>query len=275
MKDLCTWLYTPASSSDKLEKALSRGADAVIYDLEDAVHPDRKEFALSCLVEFLAHRPDTPDTAVFVRVNPLESRWSAREIELLATSPGIDGLRIPKVERPEQLDGIRIAFPNVRLQALVETASGVASIPQLCAADGIDSVSLGDNDLRAGLNLGHDTILDQIRGQLVIAHAAAGKAAPNGSVYPRIKDIEGLRRDSLHLKGLGFYGRSVLHPAQIDVVREAFQPDLQEIEWAESVMEADRKSAGEGIGAVMLDNGQFVDKPFVDKARSILRRAGD
>ncbi|MGW9552200.1 HpcH/HpaI aldolase/citrate lyase family protein [Citricoccus zhacaiensis] len=274
MKDICTWLYTPASSTDKLEKALTRGADAVIYDLEDAVHPDRKEFALSALVEFLAHRPDTPDTSVFVRINPLDSPWSAREIEELADVRGLEGIRIPKVELPSQLEGIRRTLPGVRLQALVETASGVASIQDLCASDAVDSVSLGDNDLRAGLKLGHDMVLDQIRGRLVIAHAAAGKAAPNGSVYPRIKDLDGLREDSLHLKGLGFYGRSVLHPSQIHVVQDAFRPDQQEIEWAEEVVEADRSSSMEGVGAVMLANGQFVDKPFVDKAREILRRAG-
>lgn len=273
-EELCTWLYTPASSGNKLEKSLHRGADAVIFDLEDAVHADQKANARSALVEFLASRTAREGSRIFVRVNELESPWGSADLEAVAALEAVEGIRVPKVESPAQVQQVRdIVGTSKSLQALVETARGLRSMNDIVESPGTSSVSIGESDLRAELNLEGDVLLDHVRSDLVIALASAGKSAPCASVYPQIKDLEGLRADCLRMRAMGFYGRSVLHPMQLEVVSEAFKPQNHEIEWAHRVVEADRLSAERGDGAVMLEDGQFVDKPFVAKANTILRRS--
>lgn len=274
-EELCTWLYTPASSAEKLQKSLLRGADAVIFDLEDAVHPDQKPAARQALREFLSDGVPVESSRVYVRVNALDSAWGRADLEALTGLDAVEGIRVPKVESVAQLREVRrILGEEPLLQALVESPAGTHALSEICFSDDVASVSLGESDLRAELNLDGDVVLDQLRGQLVLLLAAAGKPAPTASVYPRIKDLEGLRDDCARLRSMGFYGRTVLHPLQLEVVAEAFTPTAQEQEWAHRVVEADQASAEKGEGAVMLDDGQFVDRPFVVKARTILRRAG-
>lgn len=274
-QELCTWLYTPASSAEKLQKSLLRGADAVIFDLEDAVHPDQKPAARQALREFLSDGVPVESSRVYVRVNALDSAWGRADLEALTGLDAVEGIRVPKVESAAQLSEVRrILGAGPQIQALVESPAGTHALSEICFSDHAAAVSLGESDLRAELNLDGDVVLDQLRGQLVLLLAAAGKAAPTASVYPRIKDLEGLRDDCARLRRMGFYGRTVLHPLQLEVVAEAFTPTAQEQEWAHRVVEADQASAEKGEGAVMLDDGQFVDRPFVVKARTILRRAG-
>ncbi|MBM6589254.1 CoA ester lyase [Brevibacterium sp. RIT 803] len=285
MSEICTWLYTPASSGGKLDKALHRGADAVIFDLEDAVHVDRKTSARAELVEFLSSVSvlpvsESPDSSaaisrIFVRANALDSPWGVDDLNAIARLPAVEGIRVPKVESLADLSRIEsIISAGKKIQILLESPLGLAALEELCRADGSSSVSLGDNDLRAVLNLEGEVVLDQIRIRLVMALAAAGKEAPSGSVYPRIKDLEGLRADSVKLRGMGFFGRTVLHPMQLETVRDAFRPDSEEVDWAHSVVEAADRISAQGSGAVMLSDGQFVDRPFVVRAETILRRAG-
>ncbi|MGO2035088.1 MAG: HpcH/HpaI aldolase/citrate lyase family protein [Brevibacterium sp.] len=289
MSDICTWLYTPASSASKLEKALNRGADAVIFDLEDAVDIGKKVAARAELVEFLdtispatgyeGGHAEGPQYAtrsrIYVRVNALDSPWGAEDLRAISEIAAVEGVRVPKVESLGEVRRIEsIVGRRKKVQLLIESAVGLGALEQLCLASGSTSVSLGDNDLRAELNLEGESVLEMLRTRLVVALAAAGKEAPSGSVYPRIKDLDGLRSDSLRLRGMGFFGRSVLHPMQLDTVRESFRPDSREIEWAHSVVEAANKSASEGHGAIMLPDGQFVDRPFVVRAETILERAG-
>lgn len=285
MSEICTWLYTPASSDGKLDKALHRGADAVIFDLEDAVHVDRKSSARAELVEFLSSvselpASESPDSSaaisrIFVRVNALESPWGIDDLRAIAKLPAVEGIRVPKVESVADLRRIEsVVSAGKKIQILLESPLGLAALDELCRADGTSSVSLGDNDLRAALNLEGEAVLDQIRIRLIMALATAGKEAPTGSVYPRIKDLEGLRADSIRLRGMGFFGRTVLHPMQLETVRDAFRPDSEQVDWAHSVVEAAERISAQGSGAVMLSDGQFVDRPFVTRAETILRRAG-
>lgn len=290
MNGICTWLYTPASSESKLEKSLHRGAGAVIFDLEDAVAPEEKTVARNRLVEFLEGLPSpdedgcgietAPDShpgnrsRIYVRVNSLDSPWGLEDLRTIARIGIVEGFRVPKVESLGHVRRIEaIVGRRKNVQLLIETAVGLGALEQLCLANGSTSVSLGDNDLRAELNIEGESVLDMLRTRLVVALAAAGKESPVGSVYPHIKDLDGLRTDSLRLKEMGFFGRSVLHPMQLETVRKAFRPDSQEIEWAHSIVEAASQSASEGHGAVMLPNGQFVDRPFVVRAETILGRA--
>lgn len=280
MSEICTWLYTPASSGGKLDKALHRGADAVIFDLEDAVHIDQKTNARAELVEFLSSVSEQPGSnaamsRIYVRVNALDSPWGMDDLTAIAGLPAVEGVRVPKVESLADLRRVEsVVSAGKKIQILLESPLGLAALEELCLAGGASSVSLGDNDLRATLNLEGEAVLDQIRIRLVMALAAAGKEAPTGSVYPRIKDLDGLRADSIRLRGMGLFGRTVLHPMQLETVRDAFRPDSEEIDWAHNVVEAAERISAQGSGAVMLPDGQFVDRPFVTRAETILRRAG-
>lgn len=284
MSEICTWLYTPASRSGKLDKALHRGADAVIFDLEDAVHVDQKISARAELVEFVISMSRTSAneisgtesaSRIYVRVNALDSPWGTDDLTAIAALPAVEGIRVPKVESLTDLREIEaVVGGGKKIQVLLESPLGLRSLEELCRAGGTSSVSLGDNDLRATLNLEGEAVLDQIRIRLVMALAAAGKEAPAGSVYSRIKDLDGLKEDSIRLRGMGFFGRTVLHPMQLETVRDAFRPDDEEIDWAHSVVEAADRISAQGSGAVMLPDGQFIDRPFVIRAKTILHRAG-
>lgn len=293
MSEICTWLYTPASSTAMLDKALHRGADAVIFDLEDAVHIDRKSSARAELVEFMKSQASVSNgvaecaenqteeavgtggrSRIYVRVNPIDSPWGMDDLTAIAGMAAVEGIRVPKVNSLADLRRIEaVVGSDKKLQVLLESALGVQSLDELCRAEGTSTVTLGDNDLRAELNLEGEAVLDQVRIRLVLALAAAGKEAPAGSVYPRIRDLAGLKDDSIRLRRMGFFGRTVLHPMQLETVRDAFRPSDEEIDWAYDVIDAAERISAEGSGAVMLPNGQFVDRPFVVRAETILQRA--
>lgn len=274
MNPICTWMYTPASKAERLEKALYRGADAVIYDLEDAVAPDRKGYARDALREFLTGvTPRADASRIYVRINEPASPWFADDLGGLSEVPHIEGIRVPKVDTPAVLERVAAVLPGKPLHALAETPLAVARLEALAGSPRVHTIGLGDNDLRVALRLHSDEALQHLRVRLVVALAAAGKQAPAGSVYPRIHDLEGLLEDTRRLRSIGFFGRSVLHPAQLEAVRAGFAPSAEEVEWALAVVEADKAAAARGDGAVMLENGQFVDKPFVERAREILAQA--
>lgn len=275
MKQPITYMYTPASSAGRLAGALEKGADVVIYDLEDAVAPSRKDDARRALVAFLTQLGPAPETRVHVRVNPLDSPWGADDLSALAGVPHVVGVRVPKVSSPNQVEHVAARLPALEVHALVEDATGLTALREICRAPRAAGVSLGDNDLRAVLHLTGDAVLDVVRTRLVIELAAAGKNPPLGSVYPNVRDQDGLYRDSLRLRHMGFSGRTAIHPAQLDPIRRAFLPTPAEVVRATEVIEAADGAGRKGAGAVALPDGRFVDQPFVDHARHILALAAD
>ncbi|WP_210604076.1 HpcH/HpaI aldolase/citrate lyase family protein [Brevibacterium oceani] len=265
-----TYMYTPASSVDRLASSLERGADVVIFDLEDAVAPAQKTAAREGLVAFLAELEEPGQTRIHVRINSLSSAWGHDDLRALREAPHVTGVRVPKVTSPEQIAEVRAVVPELEIHALIEDAEAVAAMRSICRAPDVTSVSLGDNDMRAALHLRGEAAMDIIRVQLVVELAAAGKNPPTGSVYPNVEDNDGLHRDSLRLRDLGFAGRSAIHPRQLEPIRRAFQPSFEDIAHARRVIEAADVAEAEGRGAVALEDGSFVDQPFVDDARYII-----
>lgn len=264
-------LYCPGSRADLLEKALTRGADAVIYDLEDAVLPTDKERARDELASFLRGlSPEESRPAVHVRVNAPGTPWHDDDLEQLGGIAALQGIRLPKVQSARDIEQTTPLPEKVELHALVETAIGVRALDEICASPRITGVSLGDNDLRSGLHAAGPELLRHIRCELVLSLAAAGKSAPMGSAYPQIRDTEGLRADCLTLKGMGFLGRTAIHPGQIPVIREAFRPDSDEVRAAEELLAAVEHGVGVGLGAFQLPDGRFVDEPIIADARHVL-----
>ncbi|MFH8804749.1 HpcH/HpaI aldolase/citrate lyase family protein [Streptomyces sp. NPDC017936] len=258
-----TWLYAPGDRPHVVAKALACGADVVVIDLEDAVAPDRKEYARAATAERLAEEQPVP---VHVRINALDGPLAAEDLRAVAALPGVSGLRLPKVTSPAQVAGIAERTPGP-LYALLETALGVEHAYAIAAAHpSLRGVSLGESDLRADLGIREDAGLDWSRSRVIVAARAAGLAPPPQSVHPDIRDLEGLVASCAHGRALGFLGRAAIHPRQLPIIERAYLPTQREIEEAEAVV----KAAAAEPGAQALPDGRFVDAAVVAAARRTL-----
>ncbi|MFF9061497.1 HpcH/HpaI aldolase/citrate lyase family protein [Streptomyces sp. NPDC101213] len=265
-----TWLYVPGDRPHVVAKALRCGADVVVIDLEDAVAPDRKEYAREATAELLSEEQPVP---VHVRVNALDGPLAVPDLRAVAALPGVHGLRLPKVTSPAQITRIadHLAEHGPRpLYALLETALGVEHAYAIAAAHpDLRGISLGESDLRADLGVRADAGLDWSRSRVIVAARAAGLAPPPQSVHPDIRDLEGLASSCAHGRGLGFLGRSAIHPRQLPIIERAYLPTQREIEEAETIV----KAAAAEPGAQALPDGRFVDAAVVATARRTLSLA--
>lgn len=265
-----TYLYVPGDRPRVVAKALVSGADAVIIDLEDAVAPDRKDYALTATAELLATPQPLP---VHVRVNSPRSRLTQQAVEALTALPGLAALRVPKVAHATDIRRIARLAPGVPLHPLLETALAIEHAYTIATADpAVHGISLGEADLRADLGVRDGAALDWPRSRIVVAARAADLPPPPQSVFPDIRDLDALYASCAHGRALGFLGRAAIHPRQLHVIERAFRPTQREIEAAEEVITA----AATDEGALALPDGRFVDAAIVAAARrtlSIARRA--
>ncbi|MGW6770362.1 HpcH/HpaI aldolase/citrate lyase family protein [Streptomyces sp. NPDC055037] len=255
-----TWLYVPGDRPEVMAKALSCGAEAVIVDLEDAVAPDRKAYARAATAEFLSSPHETP---VHVRIA------DARDLPSLVGLPGLSGLRVPKVSHASDIHRVASRAPGVALYALLESALAVEHAHAIAAAHpAVHGIALGEADLRADLGVRDDAGLDWSRGRVVVAARAAGLAPPAQSVYPDVRDLDGLAASCHHGRTLGLVGRAAIHPRQLPVIERAYLPTAREIVEAEEIIEA-----AADAGAHALPDGRFVDAAIVAAARRTLSLA--
>ncbi|MEU8601574.1 HpcH/HpaI aldolase/citrate lyase family protein [Streptomyces parvulus] len=262
-----TWLYAPGDRPRVVAKALAAGADVVVVDLEDAVAPDRKDYAREATAELLADPQPVP---VHVRVNALNGPLAAADLGALAALPGLSGLRLPKVTSPEQVTAVAAATGGPPLYALLETALGVErAYPIAAAHPALRGIALGEADLRADLGVHGDAGLDWSRSRVVVAARAAGLAPPSQTVHPDTRDLEGLAASCAHGRALGFLGRAAIHPRQLPIIERAYLPTERELEEAETIV----KAASVQPGAQALPDGRFVDAAVVATARRTLSLA--
>jgi len=267
-----TWLYAPGDRPHVIAKALTCGADVVVIDLEDAVAPDRKEYARSVTAELLSEPQPVP---VHVRVNAPEGPLAVADLVAVADLPGISGIRLPKVTSPEQI--VRIAEQTAPadggappLYALLETALGIERAHAIASAHpSLRGIALGEADLRADLGVRDDAGLDWSRSRVIVAARAAGLAPPPQSVHPDIRDLEALAASCTHGRTLGFLGRAAIHPRQLPIIERAYLPTAQEIEEAETII----KAATTNQGAQALPDGTFIDAAVVATAHRTLSLA--
>ncbi|MFD8272733.1 HpcH/HpaI aldolase/citrate lyase family protein [Streptomyces flaveolus] len=262
-----TWLYAPGDRPRVVAKALAAGADVVVIDLEDAVAPDRKEYARTCTAELLTDPQPVP---VHVRVNALDGPLAAADLAAVAALPGLSGLRLPKVTSPAQVAAVAEATGGPPLYALLETALGVERAYAIAAAHpSLRGIALGEADLRADLGVRGDAGLDWSRARVVVAARAAGLAPPSQTVHPDIRDLEGLAASCAHGRALGFLGRAAIHPRQLPIIERAYLPTERELEEAETIV----KAATAQPGAQALPDGRFIDAAVVATARRTLSLA--
>ncbi len=280
MTPVLTWLYVPGDRPEVVAKALTSGSDVVIVDLEDAVAADRKAYARDAVAELFAESWSAGtgrDAVVHVRVNALDGPFGEQDLRAVAGLPGVAGLRLPKVDGGADVRraaglaaGARGELPAVGLYPLLESALGVENAFAVATAHpAVEGVALGEADLGADLGVHPDPGLDWCRSRLVVAARAAGLPAPAQSVFPDIRDLEGLARSCERGRALGMFGRTAIHPRQLETIVRAYLPTPEEIEKAEQVVAA----AEVAPGALALPDGRFVDPAVVEGARRVLALA--
>ncbi|MEM0491915.1 MAG: CoA ester lyase [Acidilobaceae archaeon] len=267
-------LYVPANSEKKIRKAPQIRADAIVFDLEDAVPEAEKDNARRLLESILSessYREQLRSTKrVCLRVNSMYTRNFYWDILIVYNLDPIDCIIIPKAET--DLSFIYKATGRT-LMAIVETARGFTRIESIASSEGLDSLILGVADLAlsVGGSLESYERNTYIRTKLVLAAKAYGLQAID-KVYFNIDDIEGFKREALEAKALGYNGKQVIHPNQVSIANEVFKPTREEIEWAKKVVDAYEKAIREGLGAIRLE-GRLVDYVHYRLAKRILESA--
>ncbi|MYZ40076.1 MULTISPECIES: aldolase/citrate lyase family protein [unclassified Streptomyces] len=253
-----TWLYVPGDRPEVMAKALSCGADVVIVDLEDAVAPDRKEYARDAIADLLSSPHPVP---VHVRIA------DEHDLPSLVGLPGLSGLRLPKVTHASDIHRVAARAPDTALYALLESALALENAYAVAGAHpAVRGISLGEADLRADLGVREDSGLDWARSRAVVAARAAGLSPPVQSVFPDVRDLDGLAASCRHGRALGLLGRAAIHPRQLPVIEHAYLPTPREVAEAEEIIEA----AAADAGAHALPDGRFVDAAIVAAAKRTL-----
>jgi citrate lyase subunit beta/citryl-CoA lyase len=269
-KPIRSWLYVPGHRADRIEKAISSGADAVVIDLEDSVPPGRKKEALDNAIDAVLRRRGEPVAPeIWVRTNPLGTRQGHEDVEALRGAP-VHGLRIPRAEDPRAIAevGARLPMP---LQLILETARGLLMADRLAAAHPqVVRLSLGEADLSADLRVHSASGLDWARGWIVVASRAAGLASPIQSVWTALEDTTGLRASTEAGLATGFFGRSVIHPRQIPIVHQAYEPSAAALASARSVLRTFGLAEAAGEAAALTPDGRFVDPAVVSQAQLVV-----
>ncbi len=264
-------LYIPGSKERALEKAKTLPADAIIFDLEDAVAPQEKEHARALLARTLA-QGGYGARVKLVRVNGLDTRWGQEDVAALAGLE-IDGLLLPKVETPTDLEALAGAAPGVALWAMMETARGVLNAAAIAAHPRLAGFVLGTNDLAKELGCravpGRAPLTASLQ-LCLLAARAAGIVCIDG-VYNAFKDEDGLRAECEQGRDMGFDGKTLIHPAQLAVANEVFSPSPEEIELARRQIAAWEKAQAAGQAIAVVD-GRIVENLHIVTARAVLAK---
>ena len=269
-----SWLFVPADSEKKVAKALETEADAVIFDLEDSVVPDRKKAAREIIKE-LPKRSNGPQW--WVRVNPLGSEYHKDDLRLIR-SAYVHGIVLPKAESGVDVTELAHRTGNIPVHAIVtETAASLFGLLSYrIPGSPLVAMSWGAEDLSAALGAAskHDaggklSFTYQMARSLCLAGAVAAGVQPVDGVFADYKDDKGLKREAEAARREGFTGKLAIHPAQVPVINAAFTPSKDEIRHAEAIVAAFAAQPSAGVLSV---GGKMVDRPHLLQAKRILER---
>jgi len=265
-------LYIPGSKERALEKALGLPADAIIFDLEDAVAPEEKPQARVTLAAAL--NDDYGRRARIVRVNGLDTPWGRDDIAAFANHPGAEALLIPKVNGPADLDAVAALAPGKPLWAMMETAAAMLNAAAIAAHPALAGMVMGTNDLakEIGSRFRADRLPMQAGlGLCLLAAKAHGKIIVDG-VFNAFKDEAGLLAECEQGRDMGFDGKTLIHPAQLEIANRAFAPSEAEVDLARRQIEAFAAAVKSGQGVAVLD-GRIVENLHVATAEMTLAKA--
>ena len=273
-------VFVPGNNSRFLEKAKSLPADIVCFDLEDSVPDKEKKKARSLIRNTLKQRKEySPD--VFVRTNSPESGMIGEDLKE-TVQKGIDGIVIPKVNSAKELKKIekiisslekKRKIKGIRLMPSIESALGVMNCYEIASSSKrIDALVFGIFDLLNDMGIeytkGNPRGAKYSRYKVPVAATAAGVASIDG-IWQDLKDKKSFTKDCQVGRSLGYAGKSVIHPDQIQTVHKIFHPSKPEIEWAKKVCSTYEKSTKKGKGAIVIE-GKMIDEVHYKRAKTLL-----
>jgi len=266
-------MYVPGNNPRMINSAGVYGCDCLILDLEDSVSPESKEDARHLIKNALKY-VDFGDSELWVRVNS----DSVKE-DISVIKYGMPhGICLPKAEKGEDvviLEGIlEEEGLDAKIMPIVESAKGVENISEIAeSSDRVVAIAFGAEDFTRDMG-GKRTweSLFYARSKIVVSAKAHGVQALD-TIYSDARNMEGLREETMKIVEMGFDGKGVIHPNQIEVIHECFTPTDEEIEEAKKIIEAVEEAKAKGLGTASL-NGKMIDLPVEKKARMILERAG-
>ncbi|WP_299138093.1 CoA ester lyase [uncultured Tateyamaria sp.] len=266
-------LYIPGSRPRALEKARGLPVDAIIFDLEDAVAADEKVAARATLAAALAEGGYGARMKI-VRINGLDTPWGAEDAQAVRDM-GVDAVLLPKVSAPADLDALAALTGDVPLWAMMETPLGMLNAPQIAAHRLLQGMVMGTNDLAKELQTRFRPDREPLMvglGLCLLAAKAHGCAIIDG-VYNAFKDTAGLEIECTQGRDMGFDGKTLIHPAQIDTANTAFSPSEDEIDLARRQIAAFEEVEASGQGVAVVD-GRIVENLHTVTARETLAKAG-
>lgn len=280
-------LFTPGMRGDRIQKAHERrAADAIVADLEDAVAPDEKAEARTIVRETLeAMAPTTngsPERCV--RINAWRSEWAVPDLEAVVPARP-DTIVLPKAGPRADLVTLDLTLTRlerqndlprgaIQVMPILETASGILAAKEVAAAPRVSALAFGAEDLAAdaGLRRTPDNMeVLHARSHVALA-AAARRIDAIDQVFVDIGDKKSLTEEARFARTLGYRGKMVIHPDQVDAVHTAFTPSVEEIEEAKRLVDAVDGAEVE-TGGVLRFEGRMIDVPLIEQARRVLEEA--
>ena len=275
-------LFVPASRPELFAKALASAADALSFDLEDSVTPERKDEARTMLAQWLRSGAlDGTTKTIIVRVNGMDTPYFAADIAALAL-PGVHLINLPKPAGPdavqaaaavlEQAERGNQAATPIKLLLNIESPGALRTAHALASAHPrVAGLQLGLGDLFEPLSVDRcePTAIENAMFMVRMAAGEAGVFAYDAA-FANIRDSDGFRAEAQLAKRLGFLGKSCIHPSQIALANAVFRPSDEEI--AHSLRVLDAAQAADGVGAYVVD-GKMIDPPFFARAQQIVATA--
>ncbi len=278
-----TLLFVPGNNPRFIEKAKTLRADIICLDLEDSVPMDEKDRARAMVRDAIKARKDYA-SELYIRVNSPDSGLIKDDLKVV--DEGLDGIVIPKVNEArevtkvaEVLDELEKKYgigKNIEIMPSIESARGVVNAYSIASSsDRVSALVFGVFDFMhdMGLEYAEDAIgFNYARAKIPVDARAAGVYAIDG-IWQAVDDVDGLIRDAMLGMRLGYKGKSIIHPRQIEPVHKVFVPSKDEIEWARKVVVALEEAMKQGRGAVRLE-GRMVDAVHYKRAKALLEAIG-
>jgi citrate lyase subunit beta / citryl-CoA lyase len=267
-------LYMPAANERALEKAKTIAADAIIFDLEDAVAPDAKPDARANAVAAV-QSGEYGNRELTIRCNGLDTEWGADDIAAAgAASPS--AVVIPKVDTVEQVEAVsaQLDAAGASADTMIETPTAMFNVRSIAAHPRVAVLVMGTNDLakelRSPIVAGRHPLVAHLATALLAAREA-GKVILDG-VYNDVKNPDGFAAECQQGMEMGFDGKTLIHPSQVDPANDMWAPSADEVEHAERVIAAFDEAVAAGKGVVTVD-GRMIENLHVDNARRVLATA--
>lgn len=278
-----TMMFVPGNNPGMMADAHIYGPDSIMLDLEDSVSMAEKDTA-RLLVHNALKTIDYGDTEMVVRINPLNTPYGKKDIEAVVKA-GVHVVRMPKTETAEEVREVEREIEKVekeigclgrtKIMAAIESALGVVNAYDIAiASPRMMGIALGAEDYCANLKTQRSQGGDELRlarETIVVAARAAGIDALD-TVYSNLNDMETFRNEVEYIKTLGFDGKSIINPRQIEVVNEVFAPKPKDIEKARAIVAAIKEAEKKGSGVIAL-NGKMIDRPVVIRAERTINLA--